>query len=92
MINLLTNFNLCVITTMWTIFILFLYFDYCEFSGRTKDAYLYITLMILDIILSLQYKNTIIQILFGIWILLRILAYFLQKVRVMERLFNEIHN
>lgn len=74
---------------MWQIFILFLYFDYCEFTSTTKDKYLYGTLMILDIILSLQYKNIVIQIIFGIWIILRILAYLLQKLRIMENIFNE---
>lgn len=77
---------------MELIFILFLYFDYCELRDTTKDAYLYGILMILDIILSLKYKNLVIQIIFGIWILLRILAYFLQKIRVMEKLFNENNN
>ncbi len=85
---------------MELLFILFLYFDYCDYKENkykynyVNDPHLYIILIVCDSILLLAYKmninNIYIKVTFGIWLLLRIISYLLGKVRLMERLFNEI--
>jgi hypothetical protein len=85
---------------MELLFILFLYCDVCEYK-ETKykynyitDSYLHLVLILCNTILLLAYKininNIYIKVTFCIWLLLRVISYLLGKVRLMERLFNEI--
>jgi len=86
---------------MHLLFLLFLYCDVCEYKetkykyNYVTDSYLQLILILCNIILYITYimniNNIYVKIIFGIWLLLRILTYFLSKLRLMERLYNEIN-
>lgn len=84
---------------MHLLFLIFLYCDVCEYKeakykyNYITDSYIHLILILCNIILYITYNininNIYVKIIFGIWLLLRIVSYFLSKIRLMGRLFNE---